>query len=120
MLQEGEQERGKWTTNLLVEGNRMLGELVITDAHIYFKSQYHISLESVVRMGAFKQYGNDAEQMLCIPRKSVSRITAEEKMLKKKILLETTAGNLVIDNGMMSVKAMMQALEPEGLSVERR
>ncbi len=111
MLFAEEKLRRKWTTNLLVEGHRLLGELTITEEHIYFKSHYQISLESVARMGVFKQYNDDAQQLLRIPRHSVTRVTAEEKMLKKKILLETTVGTLVIDNGMMSVKQMLQALE---------
>ncbi len=111
MLDEGEKLLGKWTTNMVVEGHKLLGELMISDEHIYFKTKYDLSLESVASMVAYGWY--DHEQVMRIPRSQVNRVTPKETMLKKKILLETEVGNLEIDNGMLPVKNIMKALESD-------
>ena len=104
---------GKWITNFITDGLRATGNLVVTEAAVYF-------VPTTVIMGSL---GNAADLFqeneggyVCrlTPQDIVSAV-AKSKMLSKRIVMQIKKQKgleqeAVIDNGALSLKAIINAM----------
>lgn len=110
-LQNSETELGTWTTNFLIPSmGRYLGDLTITDKRIIFLSKFDTSLDSVINMALFETF--EDEQFMIIPRDNITKIIPKKSMLNKRVTLQTENNEeYIIDYGMLSINAILEALE---------
>lgn len=109
-----EKTTGTWTTNLALKGFKAVGKLTVTGAAIYF-------VPATIMLGSLNQVMNlfqEQEESVYVCRitsESIISATARSKLLSKRIILRVKDQNgqeqeLVIDNGMMSIKSIVEAL----------
>ncbi len=110
-LDDTEKELGTWTTNFLIPNvGRYLGDLTITDKRIIFLSKFDTSLDSVLNMAFFETF--EEEQYMIIPRDKINKIIPKKGMLNKRVTLQTENNEeYIIDYGMLSINAIVDALE---------
>lgn len=110
-LDNSEKEMGTWTTNFLIPNvGRYVGDLTITDKRIIFLSKFDTSLNSVINMAFFETF--EDEQYMILPRENIKEIIPKKSMLNKRVTLVTNNNEeYIIDYGMLSIKAIVDALE---------
>ncbi len=110
-LDASEKELGTWTTNFLIPNvGRYLGDLTITDKRVIFLSKFDTSLNSVINMAFFETF--EDEEYMILPRENINKIIPKKSMLNKRVTLVTDNNEeYIIDYGMLSINAIVDALE---------
>ena len=109
-LESTEKELGTWTTNFLIPNvGRYLGDLTITDKRIIFLSKFDTSLQSVINMAFFETF--EDEQYMILPRENISQVIPKKSLLNKRVTLVSKDNEeYIIDYGMLSINAIVDAL----------
>ncbi len=119
-LEESERELGTWTTNfVLPDVARYIGDLTVTDCNLIFRLRGQMSMNMLASFllpdiisgqPLYRTIGED--QYLVYPKDKIKAIIPQKSFLKKKIILQTDEDKeLIIDNGMLSIDPILQALE---------
>lgn len=119
-LEDSERELGTWTTNfVLPDVARYIGDLTVTDRNLIFRLRGQVSMNMLASFllpdfisgqPLYQSIGED--QYLVYPKEKIKAIIPQKSFLKKKIVLQTSEDReLVIDNGMLSIEPIIQALE---------
>lgn len=121
-LEQGEQERGKWTIHYLPPGGgKYAGKLLVTDRRILWeplKQKQDLSMKGVVAdyavggiVGAKMRNYWDGEE-LSIPRADVQSVAKKKSGLMKQVVVTLGDGQeFVFDNGFLSVDKLLAALQ---------
>ncbi len=106
-----EKELGRWTTNFIPHGGgRYTGQLIVTDQRIVFHSQFDTSLKGVV--GDLFFAGSDNHEFICIPFDNIREVYSKIRLLNKRVIIDTDNDqNFVIDNGMLPVQKIFDAIQ---------
>ncbi|NLE56692.1 MAG: hypothetical protein GX617_17295 [Lentisphaerae bacterium] len=105
---------GSWTTNFLSAGFRATGKLTVTEAAIY-------CLPSTVISGSINKAANlfrEQEEGVYLCRlapQDILSATARSKLLNKRIVMrirnmEGLDREVIIDNGALSIKSIIEAI----------
>ena len=110
-LENSEKELGTWTTNFLIPNvGRYVGDLTITDKRVIFLSKFDTSLNSVINMAFFETY--EDEDYMILPRENINKVIPKKSLLNKRVTLLTNNNEeYIIDYGMLSINAIVEALE---------
>ncbi len=108
---ENEQEKGRWTTNFIPHGGgRYTGQLIVTNQRVVFHAHFDTSLKGVAE--ELFLIRSEKENFISIPRENIAKIDAKISLLNKRVILNTDNGNkYIIDNGMLPVQKILQALD---------
>ncbi len=106
-----EKELGRWTTNFIPhQGGRYTGQLIVTDQRVVFHSQFDTSLKAV--MGDLFYTGQDNHEFISIPLENIREISPKISFLNKRLIIDTDNDqNFIIDNGMLPVQKMLDAMQ---------
>jgi len=109
-LAENEKEIGSWTTNYLPpDGGRYTGKLVVTDKRILFDAKFDTSLSGTLGE-LFIISGSHG--YISIPKDKISSVEEKGGLLSKKVIIKLEDGKThTINNGMLSVQKMAEAIE---------
>jgi len=123
-LENSEKELGTWTTNFLIPNvGRYVGDLTITDKRVIFLSKFDTSLNSVINMAFFETYEDEEymilprenyedEEYMILPRENINKVIPKKSLLNKRVTLLTNNNEeYIIDYGMLSINAIVEALE---------
>jgi hypothetical protein len=110
-LDDGETEKGKWTTNFLpYSGNKYTGQLIITDKRVIFHAQFNTSFTGIVTEALFYKFGD--EGYFIIPRDQIKSIDTKVSFLNKKVILTMNNGQInTIDNGALGIDKIVAVLK---------
>lgn len=108
-----EKELGRWTTNMIPHGGgRYTGQLVLTTQRLVFHAQFDTSLGGVKEDLFFTS--SDAGTFIAIPKENIREIEPKISFLNKRIVLSTDNDQkYVIDNGMLPVQSILDALNKQ-------
>ena len=105
---------GSWTTNFLSPGFRATGKLMVTAAGIYFLPSTIITGSIQKATGMFREQDGGGYVCRLTPQDILS-VTAKSKLLNKRIVmrvrnLEDIEQEAIIDNGVLSIKPIIEAI----------
>jgi hypothetical protein len=108
-----EKELGRWTTNMIPHGGgRYTGQLVLTTQRLVFHAQFDTSLGGVI--GDLFFNASDAGTFITIPKENIREVEPKISFLNKRIVLSTDNDQkYVIDNGMLPVQSILDALSKQ-------
>ena len=121
-LEQGEQERGKWTIHYLPpSGGKYAGKLLVTDRRVLWeplKQKQDLSLKGIAAeyavggiVGAKLKHYWDGEE-LSIPRADVQSVAKKKSGLMKQVVVTLGDGQeFVFDNGFLSVDKLLATLQ---------
>lgn len=121
-LEQGEQERGKWTIHYLPpSGGKYAGKLLVTDRRILWeplKQKQDLSLKGITAdyavggiAGAKIRNYWDGED-LSIPRADVESVAKKKSGLMKQVVVTLADGQeFVFDYGFLSVDKLVRTLQ---------
>ena len=104
---------GTWTTNIIIDGKRFLGELVITNDAMHLTAKYNMSLFDTSAPAFFIRHDNN---MVCkISPEDIVSVTSKTSLLNKRIILlakdaTEKTHDIILDYGIMSINSMLDAL----------
>lgn len=106
---------GSWMTNFLSTGFRAVGKLIVTEAAIYFIPT-NIMTGAIHKAANLFQENPDGHGHVCrLASQDILSVTARSKLLNKRIVmqvrnLESREQEVVIDNGALSIKSIVEAI----------
>ena len=101
-FESGEQQKAKWLINLLLDGNRLNGKLIITDKNVYYDIDAAITSTGI----------GGADGLIKISRNDISKVeafTAHWIFRRFKIILKD-GKEFVFDRGVLPVGSIVNQL----------
>ena len=110
-LQAGENQLGSWAVYYERAGARQgTGDLIVTDRRLLFDPKMEAGSRSI-RQARQMLSGNWKEQnAVAIDRAQVTGVSAEKRLLSKKVLISAGGRTYIFNRGLLSVDPIVAAL----------